>query len=59
MGVEPHIKTPAATVRNQISACFFNGSTVIRPVGAPAHGLWARPGPNAVPVAFMADGTEP
>ena len=39
-------------------ACFFVGSAVIRPVGAPARRSWARPGPSAVLDAFMADGVE-
>ena len=38
---------------------FFDGSAVIRPVGAPARRSWALPGPSAVPVAFVADGIEP
>ena len=41
------------------SPCFFDGSAVIRPVGAPARRSWARPGQSAVPVAFVADGIEP
>ena len=41
------------------SPCFFDESVVMRPVGAPARRLWARLGPSAVPVAFVADGIEP
>ena len=52
-------KTPA--INGEIFfffASFFVGSAVIRPVGAPAHRSWARPGPSAVSDAFMADGVE-
>ena len=41
-----------------VSAPFFVGSAVIRPVGAPARRSWARPGPSAVSDAFTADGIE-
>ena len=41
------------------SPCFFDWSAVIRPVGAPVRRSWARPGPSAAPVAFVADGIEP
>ena len=36
-------------------AYFVVGRAVIRPVGAPTHRLWAWPGPDAFPVACMAD----
>ena len=39
--------------------CFFDGSAVVRPDGAPARRSWSRPGPSAVPVALVADGIEP
>ena len=54
-----HNKTPAVNVDFFFSACLFVGSAVIRPVGASARRSWARPGPSAVPDAFMADGIEP
>ena len=52
-------KTPAVNDDLFFSACFFVGSAVIRPVGAPARRSWVRPGPSAVPNTFMADGVEP
>ena len=52
-------KTPAVNGEKATSACFFVGSAVIRPVGAPARRSWARPGPSAVPVAFIADEIQP
>ena len=51
-------KTPAANDEKYIFACFFVGSAVIRPVGAPARRSRARPGPSAVADALMADGVE-
>ena len=54
-----HNKTPAVNGEKNISARFVVGSVVIRNVGAPASLSWARPGPSAVPVVFMADGIEP
>ena len=42
-----------------LSACFFDVSAVIHPVGASAGLSWARPRPSAVPVAFVADGIKP
>ena len=54
-----HNKTPAVNGEKNISARFVVGSVVIRSVGAPASLSWARPGPSAVPVVFMADGIEP
>ena len=53
------IRNLPSTAKHFFSACFFDGSAVIRPVGAPARRSWARPGPSAVPVAFVADGIEP
>ena len=54
-----HNRTPAVNGENFLSTCLFDGIVVIRPVGAPARRSWARPGPSAVPVAFLADGVEP
>ena len=54
-----HNKTPAFNGDFFFSTCFFDRSTVTRPVGAPARRFWARPGPSVVLVAFMADGIEP
>ena len=52
-------KTPAINGDCSVFfACFFAGSAVIRPVGAPARRPWARPGPSAVSDAFKADGVE-
>ena len=52
------IRLLPSTAKNKLFACFFVGSAVIRPVGAPAHRSLARPGPSAVSDAFMADGIE-
>ena len=55
-----HNETPAVNDETFFSSpCFFDGSAVMRPVGAPARRSWARPRPSAVPVAFVADGIEP
>ena len=51
-------KTPAVNGEKSLFACFFVGSAVIRPVGAPARRSWARPGPIAVSDAVMADEIE-
>ena len=48
-----------STAKHFFSTCFFGGSAVIRPVGTPARRSWVRPGPSAVPVAFVADRVEP
>ena len=53
-----HNNAPAVNGEKQISACFVVASAVIRPVRAPARRSWARPAQIAVPVAFMADGTD-
>ena len=55
-----HNKTPAVNGDFVFSLPISSsGSAAIRPVAAPARRSWARPGPSAVPVAFMADGIEP
>ena len=52
-------KTPAVNgERFFFLACFFLGSAIARPVGAPARRSWARPRPRAVSDAFMAEGVE-
>ena len=54
-----HNKIPAVNGEFFFSTCSSDGITVIRAVGAPGCRSWARPGPSAVPVAFLADGFEP
>ena len=54
------IKHVSSTAETSFSSpCFFDGSAVIRHVGAPARRSWVRPGPSAVPVVLVADGIEP
>ena len=50
-----NIRHLPSTVKIVFCAFFFVSSTVIHPVVAPVRQPWARPGPSAVPDAFMAD----
>ena len=53
-------KTPAINAEKYfLSACCFDGSAVVCPIGAPARPSWVQSEPEAVPVASMEDEFEP
>ena len=54
-----HSHTPAVNDENMFFCPFVHRDGGHRPCQGPIRRLCARPGPSAVPVAFVADGVEP